>query len=95
MISTIEHTQGGGSRASSSGHTQQRARSPRDQLPAPPTQRQGGETVEQSPRQVGGPSLSIPTQSGGVVLDAETLQVYVAVVQTLLLLYVTYKEVNA
>lgn len=43
-----------------------------------------------------GPSVTVALGDGSsVTLDAETLQFYLAVIQTLLLLYVTYKEVSA
>lgn len=42
-----------------------------------------------------GPSITLSFSDGStVVLDVEDLQVYLAAIQTLLLLYVTYKEVT-
>jgi hypothetical protein len=50
----------------------------------------GGATAAAS-----GPSITFSTASGDEFqLDAETLQMYLLLTQTLLLLYVTYKEAS-
>jgi hypothetical protein len=44
---------------------------------------------------VAGPSITVSTAAGDeIVLDAETIQMYLLLAQTLLLLYVTYKEAS-
>lgn len=53
-------------------------------------------TAAADPAGSSGPSVTLSFSDGSsIVLTAEALQVYLVTIQTLLLLYVTYKEVTA
>jgi hypothetical protein len=76
-------------------------------MDVPTIEQQGGSAVgssgtaqvtatDQGQQASSGPSVTLSFSNGSdVTLDVEDLQVYLAAIQTLLLLYVTYKEVTA